>query len=101
MTSEPPSSRDSEPVANWVDGGSWLRWVGWLPQLALLAMVKMYQFFGSPLMRWLGVGCRFTPTCSHYMIGALKKHGPFRGTWRGIRRVCRCHPGHPGGYDPP
>ena len=44
--------------------------------------------------------CRFQPTCSQYMIDAIQKHGPWRGAWRGLRRIGRCHPLGPRGYDP-
>jgi putative membrane protein insertion efficiency factor len=67
---------------------------GWLMILA----VRCYQFTLSPL---LGRHCRFTPTCSEYFIGAVKKYGAISGAVRGILRICRCHPFHPGGYDPP
>ena len=64
----------------------------------LIALVRAYQVVLSPL---LGGGCRFQPTCSIYFIEAVRKHGPWRGSWRGVRRLLRCHPFHPGGYDPP
>lgn len=60
-------------------------------------MVRGYQIFISPL---IGNHCRFTPTCSAYFIEAVEKHGPLKGTWLGIKRILRCHPGNPGGYDP-
>lgn len=60
--------------------------------------VRCYQVFLSPI---LGGHCRFTPSCSHYFIGAVEKHGPLKGAWMGIARICRCHPWHPGGHDPP
>ena len=60
-------------------------------------MVRGYQIFISPL---LGPHCRFTPTCSAYFIEAVNKYGPFKGSWLGIKRILRCHPGNPGGYDP-
>ena len=44
--------------------------------------------------------CRFTPTCSEYAIQALRKHGPFRGSWLAVRRILRCHPWGGSGYDP-
>ena len=44
--------------------------------------------------------CRFYPTCSTYFIQALKKYGPIKGTYLGVKRILKCHPGHPGGYDP-
>jgi uncharacterized protein len=65
--------------------------------LMLIAPVRLYQILISPLFP---PSCRFYPTCSTYTIEALQKHGPFRGTWLGLRRIFRCHPWHPGGYDP-
>ncbi len=67
---------------------------GWLMILA----VRGYQLTLSPI---LGRHCRFTPSCSQYFIGAVKKYGAVSGAVRGILRICRCHPFHPGGYDPP
>jgi putative membrane protein insertion efficiency factor len=69
-----------------------------LPGVILIAMVRVYQIALSPI---LGNRCRFSPTCSQYFIGAVKKYGALRGSYRGVRRICRCHPWHPGGYDPP
>ena len=69
-----------------------------VPSWVLIGCVRLYQLLLSPL---LGRNCRFTPTCSHYFIQAVEKYGPLVGTWRGIRRIFRCHPFHPGGYDPP
>ena len=69
-----------------------------LPKLLLIAAVRCYQFGLSPL---LGPHCRFQPTCSTYFIQAVVKYGAVRGTWKGALRICRCHPFHPGGYDPP
>jgi putative membrane protein insertion efficiency factor len=69
-----------------------------LPSVFLIALVRAYQFTLSPL---LGNRCRFTPTCSQYFIGAVKKYGAIGGTVRGVLRICRCHPWHPGGHDPP
>lgn len=64
----------------------------------LIALVRGYQVTLGP---FLGGHCRFQPTCSHYFIEAVKKHGPWRGAGKGIWRVCRCHPFCQGGYDPP
>lgn len=64
----------------------------------LIGGVRCYQAVLSPLM---GGQCRFVPSCSHYFIEAVKKHGPVRGAAKGVARICRCHPWHPGGYDPP
>jgi uncharacterized protein len=75
-----------------------LGWLTSLPQLALIAPVRCYQYLISPL---LGPRCRFQPSCSEYFVVAVRKYGAVRGAWRGMRRICRCHPWHPGGYDPP
>lgn len=63
----------------------------------LLALVAAYRYLLSPM---LGRSCRFFPTCSEYAMEALERHGALRGTWLAVRRVARCHPWHPGGYDP-
>jgi uncharacterized protein len=64
----------------------------------LTTAVRVYQWTLSPL---IGRHCRFEPSCSSYFILAVQKYGALRGTWRGIKRIGRCHPFHPGGYDPP
>ncbi len=64
----------------------------------LIGLVRAYQRLLSPI---LGRRCRFHPSCSEYFIGAVEKYGAFAGGLRGIRRILRCHPFHPGGYDPP
>ena len=63
----------------------------------LLAPIKVYQYAISPL---LPPTCRFHPSCSQYTAQALVKHGPAKGLYLGARRLLRCHPFHPGGYDP-
>jgi putative membrane protein insertion efficiency factor len=63
----------------------------------LIAFVRMYQVGLSPL---LPASCRYYPSCSAYAITALEKHGAVRGAWLAVRRIARCHPFHPGGYDP-
>lgn len=69
-----------------------------LPCVALIGVVRVYQVLLSPV---LGGNCRFSPTCSAYFIQAVKKHGALRGAAQGVLRIARCHPFHPGGYDPP
>jgi putative membrane protein insertion efficiency factor len=69
-----------------------------LPAWILILLVRVYQWTLSPIV---GRQCRFQPTCSNYMIGAIEKYGALVGSWRGVRRILRCHPWHPGGYDPP
>lgn len=67
----------------------------------LLALVRAYQRGVSPMLVWaLGPACRFYPSCSCYAAEALEHHGPLRGSWLAARRVLRCHPFHPGGFDP-
>ena len=63
----------------------------------LIGLIRAYQIVLSPL---LGAHCRFEPTCSQFAIDALRKHGAVRGTWLACRRILRCQPFHPGGYDP-
>lgn len=63
----------------------------------LIALVKIYQYAISPM---LGRSCRFDPTCSEYAVLALQRYGAIKGIWLAARRVGRCHPWHPGGYDP-
>jgi hypothetical protein len=64
----------------------------------LIALIRVYQWTLSPL---LGRSCRFEPSCSRYTATCLERHGALLGGWLGIRRIARCHPFHPGGYDPP
>ena len=66
--------------------------------IGLIGLVILYKLTLSP---FLGRHCRFQPTCSSYFRQAVEKHGAIRGSLRGLARICRCHPWHPGGYDPP
>jgi putative membrane protein insertion efficiency factor len=75
-----------------------VRWPGRLGVAAMIGAIRVYQATISPL---LGPTCRFEPSCSRYMIEALRKYGLVRGLAKGLRRLSRCHPWHPGGYDPP
>jgi uncharacterized protein len=63
----------------------------------LTGLVRIYQRFISPFKV---SSCRFYPTCSHYSLQALEKYGPIKGMWLTAARIIRCHPFHPGGYDP-
>ncbi|MCY4342789.1 MAG: membrane protein insertion efficiency factor YidD [Gammaproteobacteria bacterium] len=60
--------------------------------------IRAYQLTLSP---FVGHQCRFHPTCSNYALAALDGHGPVKGTWLALRRLSKCHPFHPGGFDPP
>ena len=68
-----------------------------LPRTALILAVRGYQVVLGP---FLGGACRYYPSCSVYAIEALEKHGAARGSWLAARRILRCHPFRPGGYDP-
>lgn len=63
----------------------------------LVALLRGYQYLLSP---WWGTQCRFTPSCSNYAIEAVERHGALFGSWLATKRVLRCHPWHPGGFDP-
>jgi hypothetical protein len=68
-----------------------------LPRLVAMGLIRAYQILVSP---WLAGNCRFLPSCSQYAMEALERHGLFRGGWLALRRLGRCHPFRPGGYDP-
>jgi putative membrane protein insertion efficiency factor len=59
-------------------------------------LIKIYQYFS----KYTPKVCRFEPTCSEYTKQAIIKYGALKGSWLGIKRIGRCHPGNPGGYDP-
>ena len=62
----------------------------------LLSLIKVYQYCS----KFTPKVCRFYPTCSEYTKQAIEKYGILKGGWLGLKRICRCHPGNPGGYDP-
>jgi putative membrane protein insertion efficiency factor len=74
-------------MASWRDSGKW----------TLQFVIRCYQGAISPL---LPPACRYYPTCSNYAIEAIEKYGALKGSWLALRRILRCHPFHPGGYDP-
>ena len=63
----------------------------------LLVLISAYRYFLSPM---LGPSCRFSPSCSDFAAEAIDKHGAACGSWLALKRIARCHPWHPGGYDP-
>ncbi|MBI5588585.1 MAG: membrane protein insertion efficiency factor YidD [Deltaproteobacteria bacterium] len=63
----------------------------------LMSLIFLYKRLVSPV---LPPACRFHPSCSEYAYGAIEGHGALKGTYLAVRRVLRCHPYHPGGYDP-
>jgi len=63
----------------------------------VLWLIRGYQYLLRPL---LGANCRFAPSCSEYAREAVEKYGALKGSWLAVRRILRCHPYHPGGYDP-
>ena len=75
-----------------------MRLISTLAAHVIVGLVRVYQ---ATLSRFLGGQCRFTPTCSQYMVDAVRKHGPLGGGWRGLKRIGRCHPWGGSGWDPP
>lgn len=71
--------------------------VAHLPRRVVMVLIRGYQV---TLSRLVLTQCRFVPTCSHYTYEAVERYGAVRGTWLGVRRILRCHPLNPGGYDP-
>ena len=63
----------------------------------LIQLIRAYRHFISPLFP---PSCRFQPTCSQYAAEAIATYGSIKGSWLAVRRILRCHPFHPGGYDP-
>ncbi|MBS4014202.1 MAG: membrane protein insertion efficiency factor YidD [Bacteroidetes bacterium] len=66
-------------------------------RLIFIGLIRIYQYLISPL---IPASCRYTPTCSHYGVEAIQKHGPIKGGWLTIKRISKCHPWGGSGYDP-
>ncbi len=66
-------------------------------KIILVTLIRIYQWTIGPV---IGASCRFYPSCSHYGVEALQKHGALKGSWLTVKRICRCHPWNPGGVDP-
>jgi len=79
--------------SSWRRPGFW----GWFLGLFLRLLINVYRYGFSALFP---PSCRYTPSCSLYGLEAVKKYGAFRGSVLTVKRILRCHPGHPGGYDP-
>lgn len=82
---------------NYVLGDVAIRVISAVPRTVLILLVRTYQIVLSPL---LPASCRYYPSCSTYAIEALDRHGALRGGWLTLRRLARCNPFRPGGYDP-
>ncbi|WP_300672103.1 membrane protein insertion efficiency factor YidD [Desulfoluna sp.] len=67
------------------------------PKQVFIGLIKAYQYLISPLT---GPRCRFYPTCSAYAIEAYERYGILKGSWLAVKRILKCHPFHPGGFDP-
>ena len=63
-------------------------------------LISLLRFYKAVISPWLPPSCRFVPTCSEYAREAIERHGALRGSMMSVRRLLRCHPFHPGGYDP-
>lgn len=71
-------------------------WFCKIPKTLIIKLINIYRFFS----KFTPSICRFQPTCSKYTIEAIEKYGVFKGLFLGCKRILKCHPGHPGGYDP-
>jgi uncharacterized protein len=87
----------NRPAANRLSSAAVVRVITAIPRTVLILLVRAYQIVLSPL---LPASCRYYPSCSAYAIEALERHGAVRGGWLTLRRLARCHPFKPGGYDP-
>lgn len=77
---------------------AWLNFQGqYAMKFLLIGLIRVYRLLISPLFP---PSCRFQPTCSQYALDAVQTFGTIRGSWMAIKRILRCHPFHPGGYDP-
>lgn len=71
--------------------------LSYITKKTILFFIDAYRYALSP---FLPPSCRFTPTCSQYSREAVQRYGAARGLWLSVKRVLKCHPFHPGGYDP-
>jgi len=92
-----PESSPGEPGRADAEPGTGSGEAVFAVQRLVIGLLRLYKKFVSPL---LPSACRFYPTCSEYMIEAVKRYGAARGVWLGLRRLLRCHPFHAGGFDP-
>ena len=76
-----------------------LFWI-WINRAFSWLMILLIRFYQQAISPYLRPSCRYTPTCSQYFIEAVKKYGPFKGSYLGIKRLLRCHPWGGHGYDP-
>ncbi len=71
-----------------------------LQKFFIIILIKSIRFYQVAISPWLGKNCRYQPTCSQYMLEALKVHGLYKGVFLGIKRILSCHPWGGSGYDP-
>lgn len=71
-----------------------------LKKIFLMLLILPIRFYQLAISPHFPPACRYTPTCSQYAIEAIRKHGPLKGLWLGVKRICRCHPWGGSGYDP-
>lgn len=74
-----------------------IEWIDRIVRAVAIFLIRVYQYAISPLFP---PSCRYVPTCSQYAVEAISKYGILKGSYLAMRRIARCHPFHPGGYDP-
>ncbi len=96
----PEAARHERHRSAWV---GWAAWIVAFPARVLLGLIWLYRRTLSPALPAIfgpGCGCRFHPTCAVYAAGAVRRHGALLGAWLAVRRLLKCHPFNPGGFDP-
>jgi len=91
------AGQDLRPASLFPRPGTAIGWLLLPLTWGSIALIRVYQLVISPA---IPPSCRFEPSCSRYALEAVQRHGAVKGWWLGLRRLARCHPWNPGGFDP-